>query len=1835
MALTIEETVRQLHQELQDYIEAAYHISHPVLLEQRQKILQKLGVIHQSPYLESTPRYKTGDQFRDLGLEKAALEIFAAVSEADGEPDLLIHDPPYQHQSESVKLALADGQSLIVMTGTGSGKTECFLLPILGKLAIEAKRSGTEFKDTSAVRAMLLYPMNALVNDQLGRLRLLFGDLRISGKFVEWSGRPARFARYTSRTLYPGVRSTEKDQRNLSFIEKYYVRNLRLSQDAESDQQQSAEILVSELKQLGKWPAKPDLIRWYGEKRSRWKDSDGQFKRCVTLDGDAELLTRHEVQEAPPDVLVTNYSMLEYMLMRPLERPIFERTRDWLQANPEEKFLLVVDEAHLYRGAAGAEVALLIRRLRMRLGIPQERLQVICTSASLQNADAAVRFGAQLSGKNPSDFKAVQADLSKRSSENKGTSQDAIALASIDMHAFYEAASDQERLSKVSQFLEYRGINASPDQVERALYDAFEFYGPMTRLVNNTMDKAQPVQKIVETLFDGVKSDVASQAATNLIALGSIARRFPSEPSLLPCRVHSFYRGLAGLWVCMDPNCTELEQQQRGGPAGKLYSQPRDICGCGARVLEFYTCRNCGTAYGRAYTDDVADPAFLWAEPGVEFRTSTDQFDELNPIDLLLEADDVLDKGSIKPAEYDLVTGRLNPDKLGNRYRQVYLCADRAVHLRDTGEQRRSSPGQFMPCAVCGQNAPFGRSPVQDHETKGDQPFQALIAKQLQVQPPNKNQGTRLAPLRGRKVLIFSDSRQTAARLAPNLQKYSILDAMRPLVVSGYSCLKGDPKVAQLLSLDDLYLGILVAAKNMNVRLRPELKDGEAFQVDSVLESTENLFILWSKFRTRTPPEALLRAIIDVLTNRNYGIVPLALASIIEHPTNSDRIAEFPELPSYAESREGKIAMARVWLQCWARNAGVWLDAMPTAWWRDKVRPHSGKFAAMDRFLVDAYSKRTFNQQWLPKLKEIFAENTGQDSFRLRGAELSLEILGDWAYCHSCSTVQRPLPNCTICINCGRNSATPLDFSENAAFMAHKKYYRKSTLDALKDPPTSPMALIAAEHTAQLNTAQAGEAFSTSEEHELLFQDVNLGPDETGRVKPAIDVLSCTTTMEVGIDIGGLAGVSLRNMPPARTNYQQRAGRAGRRGDIIATVTAYSSADDSHDEYYFDHPEQMIRGEVPDPMLAIDNAKIARRHVTAYLLQRYHSERLPEIRPEEQPHLFAVLGKLRDFVNPGNLLNRIDFERWMKDKESGLRKEVDAWLPMDIGGDDRARLLDGLIIDTLKLIDDAINLNSTTTSGVLNEASTAFERQEEQGEEKPSQNVASENLLDRLLYKGVLPRYAFPTDVATFHVFDPERSTEYHPVFKFTPSQGLPLALTQYAPGKQVWIANKLWKSGAIYSPIPNDRYRAWQDRRLYYECISCHYAKTVQYEEGRLGEARDCEACGGQEKFGPAKLWMRPPGFAHPVKLEAGTSMDDQPARSYATRAKLTMSTPDDRAMWVNFGSHLRVYGANGQHLLVTNQGPRQKGYTYCGKCGLIEPTALPDGCVRGGHQKPYPDATEESCSGDRALIGIVLGTDFISDVLLVSIKVDPPIKLLPGLLATRVALRTLSEALAKAACTLMDLDPTEIQAEYRPALTPAGRAGTEAEIYLYDTLPGGAGFSRRAGELGWNLFKEAYRILAECPDECDRSCYRCLRSYRNKFEHDLLDRHIAVSLLKFLIDGSDPALGADRLESSTDMLYEDLHRHNLPDVVIQRGHRVECSNFGEVVAPIYMKRSTGGGLIVGLHGPLTPKYSDDIKLRQIKEEKPELIELFDEMAVRRNLPSVTRQLLEITEQL
>ncbi|GIH71558.1 DEAD/DEAH box helicase [Sphaerimonospora thailandensis] len=1839
-APTIAETVAKIQAALRDYIEATYHVGHPTLLEQRRVLLEQEGVLFRAPFIESTPRYQTNRRFADLDIDPAVHALFGSLTTGVGGLRPLLYDPPYTHQAEALEWTARDGLSLAVTTGTGSGKTESFLLPMLAKLAAEAAHKPESFA-APAVRSLILYPMNALVNDQLGRLRLLLGDPRVTAQFSAWAGRPARFARYTSRTLYPGVRRVEKDQARLRSIEDFYIMLIDEEANTSSPWHDEAAALIDKLRSRGKWPAKPDLKAWYGEKGSRWKNTAGEFVRAVLRPDDPELLTRHEVLETPPDVLITNYSMLEYMLMRPLERPVFDATRTWLESNPDEQFLLIIDEAHLYRGAAGAEVALLLRRLRARLGIPPDRLQVICTSASFTSAEYAREFAAQLSGKSEAAFKTVEGQLALRELADTGSLQDAQALAAVPIQAFYEGQGDEARIAGVRGLLDYRKVRVTKDaSVGELLHDALSAFGPMNLLVNETMKQAHPVNELGKLIFPTVETELANRAVSALVALGSAARRSEDAAGLLPCRVHAFFRGLPGLWACLDRDCPEVDREAHPlpGPVGKLYAQPRATCSCGARVFELYTCRHCGSAYARAYTDDVLEPSYLWHEPGGEFQSASGFIPELQPLDLLLEEPSA---GNVEPADLDLITGRLNPEELGSRIRGVFIPRLRGgefVKGDDDEEDEAEANGEFKPCGVCGQLAGFGRSSVQDHQTKGDQPFQALVARQIEVQPPGVQPYTDFAPLRGRKVLAFSDSRQVAARLAPNLQSYSMRDVIRPLILRGWQELENQRLLAPSLSLERLYLAVVVGARLLSVRLRPELRPTETLhflgQVAQAIDKgafTGNAAALVPLLSTALPPQSLLRAMYATLTDKYYGLSSLGLASLRERADQTDTLlARLPDIEGVATSADAKLALVRLWLTQWSTPArGIWFPSMTDGeWWNAKrgVKPHTGKFQSIERWLDSRAAKNKFRDGWLQTLLTTFCEQVA-GKFRLLAANVALELGELWGYCKRCRFTQRPFPGTTRCANCGADRVHTLNPDTDPVFQARKGYYRASAARALSDPTESPVSIIAAEHTAQLNAAQSDAVFSKAEEHELLFQDVDLGLPRPGeQPRAAIDVLSCTTTMEVGIDIGSLTGVALRNMPPSRANYQQRAGRAGRRGNAVATVLAFGSAD-THDDHYFRQPELMIRGKVEDPVLTMDNDEIARRHVIAYLLQRYHQDRLPAIDPDEQPQLFEVLGTVGAFVRTTSPLNRTDLEEWLKARESALREEVASWLPDELSQADRESILGGVVTRTLQEIDKALDLDLDGSLPTTSEGDAAPESDEvkaegpaEDGAEEPSVGRSQRNLLDRLLYKGVLPRYAFPTDVVAFHVFDLDRSTPFKAEFRYAPSQGLPVALSQYAPGKVVWIDNKEWTSGAIYAQVQKERFQAWRDKLLYFECQICHYAKHFPYGQAERGEERDCPACGAAGRFGKAKNWMRPPGFAHLATKDPGTSPDDAPARSYATRAKLMAPGPTEETAWRHVTDRLEQTYRR-ETLLVTNTGPRSEGYTYCTRCGLIEPTATASGVVIGSHKKPYPDEKESDCPGSASTRGLVLGTDFISDVLLVRLKVAAPITLRPAFLSTHIALRTVAEALTIAAARKLDIEATELQAEYRPALTPLGSAGLEAEIYVYDTLAGGAGFTRRVNDYGMEIFERTLERLEDCPANCDESCYRCLRSFRNRFEHNLLDRHVGASLLRYLIHGTLPALDEKRLARSADRLLEDLIGRGITGVTFERGAAIEIEGIGSVTVPILATRDDRQW-IFGVHGPLTPDVAPTDELRDAKEFGSVPVRLIDDMVISRNLP-------------
>jgi len=327
----VHSTAQALTRALHQYIEAQYHIRDESLISERDALLRQPDVIAQLPYIEATPVYELAEPYNKLCLPPVVSQALTAVAEVGKKSGL--YPRPYYHQAQALEAFFAPQPfDLVVATGTGSGKTESFLMPIIGELTLESAERPLS-RDLPGCRALLLYPMNALVNDQVARIRRLLGNESVSKIVSAGRQRPVRFGSYTGRTPYPNFRKPARDKAQIApLFDDFYI-------PAEQNQD-----LKSQLVGMGRWPSK-DMVGFYnagaaedktyksGKKQGLAYVAGNWNYRLITQPEDKELMTRHEMHKGCPDVLVTNYSMLEYMLLRPIERPIFEQTAEWLAAD--------------------------------------------------------------------------------------------------------------------------------------------------------------------------------------------------------------------------------------------------------------------------------------------------------------------------------------------------------------------------------------------------------------------------------------------------------------------------------------------------------------------------------------------------------------------------------------------------------------------------------------------------------------------------------------------------------------------------------------------------------------------------------------------------------------------------------------------------------------------------------------------------------------------------------------------------------------------------------------------------------------------------------------------------------------------------------------------------------------------------------------------------------------------------------------------------------------------------------------------------------------------------------------------------------------------------------------------------------------------------------------------------------------------------------------------------------------------------------------------------------------------------------------------------------------
>ena len=648
-----------------------------------------------------------------------------------------------------------------------------------------------------------------------------------------------------------------------------------------------------------------------------------------------------------------------------------------------------------------------------------------------------------------------------------------------------------------------------------------------------------------------------------------------------------------------------------------------------------------------------------------------------------------------------------------------------------------------------------------------------------------------------------------------------------------------------------------------------------------------------------------------------------------------------------------------------------------------------GKFPNRFKKLLGENGINEEQQIILYKQFTKFAQKGSDDSENLylnpHAIALRFDSDREWYKCPNCGRVF-PYTLWNKCVWCCVGKPEIMTKNEFQGL----EFWRQPILDAVAGKKAALMTRInTEEHTAQLSHKdQRIDMWSTTEEYELRFQNVYI--DDKGPV----DVLSCTTTMEVGIDIGSLTAVGLRNIPPMRENYQQRAGRAGRRGSAISTIVTYTD-NGPHDSYYFNNPEKIIAGEPRYPSIDTNNRKLLYRHLNVIYIADFLSKY------DVSANDIGIITFSKKYA--------LEFLEYVKNK-SLSEKELKALVP-----------------EVLKLYVDSQRSELIAAAKLLMQKVVDFE------DDYYDSNNNEKKLLDVLLEEGIFPTYSFPRNVVGFSIENSKGDK-----VEQEPDRSLDMAISEYAPGRLIVVNKKTYKSGGIYNfhskfgedgkehparkYFQNKEYHRW----IYYcENQSCNW--VGEKDPGKL-----CPFC--RQETIKCKQLIKPWGFA-PI---GGTSIREAEAEaeiSYAELPSYASPISDQQMIKVSQFEHMRYGRLMDQPLTIMNQGPDNEGFTICGDCGAAVPGNDEIGLQRIPQPFRHPHACRTKCShpSDR-ITHAFLGHQFLTDMMLIEIELDPKkVNTRQEDLWIDTAALSLSEAMVLAAGSLLDVEFNDLKGGYR----------------------------------------------------------------------------------------------------------------------------------------------------------------------------------------------------------
>ncbi|MDD2949157.1 MAG: DEAD/DEAH box helicase [Sulfuricurvum sp.] len=1323
---------------------------------------------------------------------------------------------PFKHQYETLKLVNDmeenNKPAIMVTAPTGAGKTESFLLPMLNDLVRNPRKA-----DEKGVRAIILYPMNALVADQNKRLySYLQGQSDIRMFF------------YNSET------PEDKKYASEEFNNKCFIR------------------------------------------------------------------TRKEARSNPPDIMITNYSMLEYILSRPNDYPLIGNALR----------TIIVDEAHLYTGTLAAEVSMLLKRVAAKAKVKTTNILHIATTATISE-DKEEQWGFFSKFFNKENIQSITGEKE-----------------------FREIATDIDVDGEIEQFNE---ISDLVKQSNLDLYNEFKGYRIFPKILRILAEKyAITLNELIELL----SYKMGEQTLLNIFTIGAKARLSDNELPLLPHKMHLQVRSSQGFSVCSNPHCPDSKIEG----IGKIHHGLFYNCTmCKSPTLNLVRCSECGEHF---YYGSFKEKDTLFLE------RYASGFSEKEGALLLSKTESsepiYIDVNGKKCSEYDFNN-------------QFYRHSD---------------------CPVC-SNDEFYSLDVSD------QFLIPLVAETMLVNMPEIDKEINVfLPARGRRLLAFSDSRSAAARLGPLLTSQHETQLFRRLVIdtiSQMSMRSNDNGLrdfyAEEIRANEKKLG---ETDNLLVRNKIQEKIDEAkselskmrsgISIISLVEALEKHPLFGEFFDRERMKDQLPDEREQLAYDKNFdGIatsVYLKLAEALSVPnekqTNLESIGligfEFQldtnDLKVYLDRffsgyEFDYVAILKSFIYIFRKLRSVTIESSNTIYKDYHSRlmglgtyvTFNGKNKNL--FNLKATSRNSvykFTVQILSKLKiEDSEENVYNFLEAIFNGFMSLAKRNDikwveWEKIQTeddriveafrlvfyqftigkpealyLNTINNTLWKDTVdgiippqnCIT-DLKSVSQNDLDKDPYFLRYRKLYRDESLELS-------MGLWAEEHSAQLSSPENRRL------QDLFIQGKR-------------NVLSATTTLEVGIDIGGLSGVLMANVPPNKANYIQRSGRAGRRTDgssIILTYTKSRHFDQNvfrNFKFYLDKPHKKLT-------ISLEKEKLAIRHLNSYMLSKFY-----EHQTSSDGLIFDSFKSMGYFVGVYELpkhtdspYGRIEFE---VDDNSICKQFLDFLSAYSMTTSDEEILEDIFKYTNNKpafkvLMQSFYNAIDAISTVYLNNLKALY-ADWNFGTSASHKNAIrysikqkhKESLIEVFSNAQVLPKYGFPIDVKTLQVINGKKQFEL--------SRGSFLALSEYVPGSKILAGGMLVESKGISKHFTgNNLDEAFGEKGFIYTCSNGHFF-TSPYTK-----VHECNMPGCKGIIRPSSHYLIPE-YGYITAASDKLSYDaGNPEKVGRLEIHSAIHNREDSDIVFEYKDFSVVYKDKAT-IYGINKGDKGLGFAVCTKCGF-----------------------------------------------------------------------------------------------------------------------------------------------------------------------------------------------------------------------------------------------------------------------------------------------------------